>query len=297
MSTLVKKQHYVWRSYLKPWSIKECGKQICTYYIDENKICATSLMNIAQERFFYEIQPLSDSELIAAQNFINQFPAFVRPYAANYLSAHTIVSKKLMTDDEKHEFAKNFYEKEYTRMEQYGYNLLNCKNVEDLKQIENLDQCIFYLCVQYGRTKKMRMNGVIGLKERPLDSLLYDKLFPLTTIISAAILGCNLYLSPTTQYTFIKNETGIPFLTSDQPAINLVNDDLDEDGHVKDFELYYPTSPSTAIMVSWKSGKEKYSEKIVNEEYVKFLNDKICKNALSYIFANSIENLSSIKFK
>lgn len=60
----------------------------------------------------------------------------------------------------------------------------------------------------------------------------------------------------------------------------------------KQHYVYYPTSPSTAILVSWKSGKEKYSEKIADEEYVRYLNDKICKNALSYIFAESVDDLS-----
>ena len=286
MNVLVKNQHYVWRTYLRPWSIREDGKQINTYFIDKKEMGVTSLMNVAQERFFYEIHPLSDIEIVAAKRFAKQFPEFVQPYADVLLSAYVAVSKNMIPDQEKNIYAKNCFEKIYTQIEEYGYKLLECKSREDLMKIANDDQCMLYLCVQYGRTKKMRMNGVNGLRERPLAGQLYDKLFPMTTILYAVTLAHNLSINPTTKYIFVKNETKIPFITSDQPAINLFNDDVDEEGNVLSFELYYPTSPSTAIMVSFAPRIEKYSEIFADEGLVETLNRKICVNARSYIFSN-----------
>jgi len=46
-----KRQHYVARYYLKPWSDNE---QI--YCIRNQKVFKSNLMNIAQEKYFYELQ-------------------------------------------------------------------------------------------------------------------------------------------------------------------------------------------------------------------------------------------------
>lgn len=292
MSEIIKNQHYVWRRYLKPWTIERKGKQIYTYFIDSDEIGKTSLKNVAQERFFYEIQDLSEIELIAARKYVNTFPSFTRTYADTFLLSYEAVSKGLMSDSDKFEFAKNSFEKILTIVERHGINLLNCKDIKELKEIPNLDQCIFYLCIQYCRTKKMRMNGINGLVDRPLAGQLFDKLFPLTSILFGTTLAHNIFVGNcNTKYIFIKNETSSSFLTSDQPAINLLSDDLDEEGYAKSFELYYPTSPSTAIMITFKPEIEKFSEIIADEACVKYLNTKICENALSFIFADKEDYL------
>ena len=275
---------------MKPWSIEGKGKQIYTYFMDNDEIGKTSLKNVAQERFFYEIQGLSDIELIAARKYVNTFPSFTRLYADAFLLSYEVVSKGMMSDSDKIEFAKNSFEKTLSNIERQGTNLLNCKSLKELKDIPNLDQCVFYLCIQYCRTKKMRMNGIKGFHNRPLASQLFDKLFPLTSILFGTTLAHNIYVGNyNTKYVFIKNETCSPFLTSDQPAINLLSDDLDEDGYVKSFELYYPTSPSTAVMITFRQEIEKFSEINADEAYVKYLNTKICENALSFIFADNID--------
>lgn len=297
MSTFVKNQHYVWRRYLKPWSVEEKGEQICTYFICQNKIGITSLMNVAQERFFYEIHPLSDIELLAAKNFTSQFPAFAQPCADVLLSTYAVVSKGLLPDSEQYVFAKNSYEKVFTDIEQHGLPLLQCRSITDFVKLQDLERSLWFLCTQYGRTKKMRMNGVIGYQARPLASQLYDKLFPLITILTATILAHNLFYHPNTKYIFVRNDTNIPFLMSDQPAINLLSGNIDEHGNVLSFELYYPTTPSTAIIISFDPEIEKYTERIVDEKVVKYLNNKMCENAYSFIFAKDKEHLFGINTK
>ena len=295
MSILVEKQHYVWRRYLKPWSVGGEGKQICTYFTNKDEMFITSLMNVAQERFFYEICPLSNIELIAARGLINKFPAFLKSYAEDLLLAYEVVSKERLSDADRLEFSKNFFEKRFSKIELYGTNLLNCESLNDFISIPNLDQTVYYLCAQYGRTKKIRQSGVQKFLERPFAGQLLDKLFPMIAILHAATLAHNLVVIFPTKYIFVKNISSIPFLTSDQPAINLFGDDLDENGDVKSFELYYPTSPSTAIIISLRPELEKYSEIQANEHMVQELNSKICQNALLYIFSNDRNNIDCYK--
>ena len=52
-----KKQHYVWKFYLKPWTVD--GKIWCKR---KTSIFNPSLENIGQEKFFYESHKLNDVE-------------------------------------------------------------------------------------------------------------------------------------------------------------------------------------------------------------------------------------------
>jgi hypothetical protein len=52
MST-VKKQHYVWRKYLRPWATNE---KIYCWRRKENKVFGADLMGVANETFFYRVQ-------------------------------------------------------------------------------------------------------------------------------------------------------------------------------------------------------------------------------------------------
>jgi hypothetical protein len=60
MSTLRKKQHYVWQYYLKPWTLK--GKLYC-YLQSKKKLFKTGTSSIANETFFYKLERLSEIEL------------------------------------------------------------------------------------------------------------------------------------------------------------------------------------------------------------------------------------------
>ena len=55
MNTEVKKQHYVWRYYLNPWKKNPKEKKIWTYIFEANKVDNVSLMDVAQESFFYKM--------------------------------------------------------------------------------------------------------------------------------------------------------------------------------------------------------------------------------------------------
>ena len=141
----------------------------------------------------------------------------------------------------------------------------------------------------------MRENGINGYLQlnKPLLSELYRKAFPYISIIMATKLGHSIAVAnPNTRYIFVKNESSIPFITCDQPAINLRIDELDDNGDIKDFELFYPTSPTTAIMIVFNPQLEEYSEIIADDNFVDDKNKKMCKNALSFVFANKKDILN-----
>ena len=62
MNQTAKKQHYIWRSYLAPWTRDNSNKgQI--FCRREGRIFPVSLMNVAHENYFYEVKELSKREI------------------------------------------------------------------------------------------------------------------------------------------------------------------------------------------------------------------------------------------
>lgn len=293
MNTNVKKQHYVWRNYLSPWKLNPKEKKIWTYVFETNKVKYISLMGVAQESYFYKMYELTPIEILACWNFAKQFPPIIWPIAESLLKGYEAISNNMMSETDKRDFLLHVLDNMQTSIEKLGKPLLGCRTLEDLKNIPDKYQAVNYLCFQYSRTKKMRENGIQGYKEqnKPLLSELYRKAFPFISIIMATKLGYSIAVAnPDTKYIFVRNESSIPFITCDQPAINTRIDELDDSGNVKAFELYYPTSPTTAIMIVFNPQLEEYSEIIADKDFVDDKNKKMCENALSFIFGNS-ENI------
>ena len=62
MNQTTKKQHYIWRCYLAPWTRDNSNKgQI--FCRREGRIFPVSLMNVAHENYFYEVKELSKREI------------------------------------------------------------------------------------------------------------------------------------------------------------------------------------------------------------------------------------------
>ena len=91
---------------------------------------------------------------------------------------------------------------------------------------------------------------------------------------------------------FFENLTGTNFITCDQPIFNILNDKTDEKGNVIDMELFYPITPKYAISIRFnEEQKNKYENVLINEEIVKYFNDKICNNAGYFIFSDNLKDL------
>lgn len=295
MNTETKKQHYVWRKYLNPWKLNTEEKKVWTLIIKTSKVDNISLMDVAQASYFYKMYELSPIEIQVCRNLAMQFPPFVQPFAETLLKGYEAISYNMMTESDKRDFALHYIDNMQTCIEKMGSPLLNCKCLNDLKNIQNKYQAIFYLCVQYSRTYKMREVGIVGYKDFPLKSELYKKVFPFISLLMATTIGHNLVVgNPNTRYIFVRNETSIPFVTSDQPVINLKKDEVDEDGFTKDLELYYPISPSRAIIISQNHLLDEYSEIQADESFVEDKNRKMFENASLYMFANNKEILNEM---
>jgi len=169
--SIVKRQHYVWRHYLRPWAKNE---NIWTFFKELNKTEKTSLMGVAQERYFYKLVDFTDNEETFLKNYIDKFsPKLVKSLNLDFLKLFTSTSKlkkqlektinpAIDKDKYAEEIRKleiNLMEHGHGKMEALGHKLISYRTLEDLKTIEQDDylfDAIMFMCFQYFRTKNMR---------------------------------------------------------------------------------------------------------------------------------------------
>ena len=90
MNDIKKRQHYVWRHYLKPWTD---GESIWTYLKEQDKIVKPGLMGVAQEKYFYGLEDFSDEEINFLKKFVDTTsPLVLKGLNSDFLTLFTSTS-------------------------------------------------------------------------------------------------------------------------------------------------------------------------------------------------------------
>lgn len=306
MSDLKKRQHYVWRHYLRPWADNE---SIWTYFKEQDKIVKPGLMGVAQEKYFYGLEDFTDDEIAFLKKFVDKTsPAVLKPLNSDFLTLFTsnsVLKRQLATNtnpkvgreliaSEIKKLEANSMEDAHCIMENLGYKIIQCRSLEELNELSINDDLfgpIMFLCVQYFRTKSMRKSALKSFNGDKFEGLA-DKSWNIIGFVMASTLARSISLDNKLRFIFIENSTTIPFITGDQPVFNILNDKLNENGEVTELELYYPLTPKCAISIHFRQEQvEKYEGKKADESYVNYLNKKVVENADYYVFADNEEIL------
>ena len=239
MNEVIKKRHhYVWKHYLKPWTVNE---QIGC--LREGKRFLTSLENIAQKRYFYESPPLNELEL----KFVDSFFGKVHPTAKKSLNGlFEVYLKSAYTNDYNRKCGlEDFYsvvEGNFIPILDKIYNT-DLSFLDDLKERNHFS---FFIGIQYMRTLKMRDNFVNSQINVP-HGINKDNIAKIISLFFADIIGN--WVFQVGRLNLLHNKSDLDFITGDQPVFNKkgykkVN------GNVKEFDLYFPITPSLAIQIS-----------------------------------------------
>ena len=183
MSNIKKRQHYVWRRYLRAWTNDE---NIWTYFKQLNKIERPGLMGVAQERYFYRMSDFTDEEELFLKGFIENLSPTqqLKEFNLEFLSMFTITNalkKKLTASKSKfidnallseqiRELEINVLEDAHCKIEDLGAKLISYRSLNELKTIYEEDyiyDAILFLCIQCFRTKNIQNSALkkfIGTK-------------------------------------------------------------------------------------------------------------------------------------
>jgi hypothetical protein len=310
MSSIKKRQHYVWRSYLKPWSDKE---HIWTYFKESGKIEYPALMGVAQEKYFYKLEDFTEEEEDFLKKFIDHLsPPALKEVNQDFFLMFTSTGKlkkqleqaKNPLIDRNHiaeEIRKpeiNLMEDAHCKMENLGTKLIHYRSLEELKTIAEDDyifDAMMFLCFQYFRTKNMRkavLKNVDGGKHEQLMEKAWNIIsFPLGTILARSIS-----LDSRLKFIFIENNTTNHFVTGDQPVFNVLNDQLNEKGEVAELEFYFPLTPKHALNIHFRSDQaDQFVNKQADATLIDYLNKKVVDNSDYFVFADNKEQLEKLK--
>ncbi|MCP1215090.1 DUF4238 domain-containing protein [Acetobacter orientalis] len=292
LKPIVKRQHYVWKAYFLPWS----RNKIIYSYIDRG-ILELNVDNISVKNYMYRFGVPNEKEIsIIDALFVRDGCLFKLNYDFNKVVIDNYkkildMKKSGIQDDFVEYCFKNLIESCYESLE-HDFHLIYQKMInKDLSfYAEDNARNIFYhwLSSQVFRT--------LGVKKRTIELFVkkQDLNFSNSWSIIALLISFELSTSLLNQNVLpsiylIENKTNVPFLTSDQPVINL--DGRYDDNAPDELSWYYPLGPSLALLVV---ENDKYKDLYLNNleiPQVDFLNEKIITFSNEQIYGDSINIL------
>lgn len=274
MNQVTKKQHYIWRNYLRPWTDNNSttGRIAC---LRKNKIFSTSLMNIAQENYFYNIHPLSELERhLIYKITIDNYTGVQKEISKGWLnlycapfdlenklqhlsySAGIQYSDRIVEDQELKNWKIEYIEKLHCQIESMGVQYLERIKQKDIT-FWNSDMCrdkfSFFVSNQYFRTKRARDAIISAFKMMKIkfpgsdfETICPENMWIPLTLIYASNVGANLAHDFSMVLLQAKENH---FIVGDQPIINTYST-LDMFTQPKDVELFYPITPHLALLLT-----------------------------------------------
>lgn len=261
----------------------------------------SNLTGVGQERDFYKLEEMlaSDIEIVRSTLISRAANPAAKRAAEAWIELFQIVPavRKLASDSglDVHEALKPLYieleEHLHGHIERNAIPLLSrLVNAHEFCLTDDGDYVTFihYLMTQYFRTSRIKEN-----LKRNLDEVVPG-------YVDRSIGVIRHVVATTTSWTLIAdrdrfrprlltNRTSIPFITGDQPVINLVAADVGFESIVVDCEFYYPLSPRKALVVG---ASDNYSSGSVEDEnLVRGFNRSIAKSAEKQIYAEQSHHL------
>ncbi|AEF82942.1 DUF4238 domain-containing protein [Leadbettera azotonutricia] len=296
-----KLNHYVWQHYLKPWTDKN-GKIVCK---NKGKLLVAGTKGFASENYFYKLQMLTIDDIqFIKKIFFNDMNKIIlevdKQWLARFLWANEIISIKDKIEDsnileEIDKLIKEFNEDIHTDIENNSIKYLNFLYKKDISFYNtdqgNIDFNIF-LSEQYFRTKPMK--EIMMKTHIEIKNVNYENCWNLVSHILAINLAATLSMQRNHfKCVLLNNNTDIPFLTSDQPVVNIAADKNNlRKLTINEFEFYYPITPNLALLICLKENFLGTGNILDLEEInVKNYNAKMISQCGGILFSNSKKGL------
>jgi hypothetical protein len=279
-----KRQHYVWKYYLKPWTNDD--KIWCRR---KGSVFNPSLENIAQEKYFYAAKPLNAIEIKLASSFIERTPSENHPLLIKMLAQYIYIG-----GGPSDYLRKNAMENYHDRIEHSignAFEYLYRKDLSFLNGTNMKENFFYFVSLQYHRTKGMIERAVMGLNNLPVappreieGKFGNENIVRVYSLFLAESLAN--WMAEKAKIYFI--ETDDEFIASDQPIINIHSNNEITFEPVKEMEFYYPITPHLALFIT---AKKFQNGKIDRSETAKY-NSELFKKSYEQIYAYSKELLN-----
>lgn len=306
--------HYVWSYYLKSWAQ---GNDI--FYISPSgKVACDSIKGLAKETDFYKINPLKNEDVEFLKNWSAKSPKplqdihmshlndFVKlSKISNFISQSDIDSKELNLIDKA--IRHNSLENLHSIYEDLTVNVLSGiaqGNFDLLNSKQNMIAFCAYIGHQISRTKMFKETAMNVSKTEPIIAKNYpfylkllEKNWWFISFMLGTNIGTSLYETKgRDNHVFISNNTGVPFVTSDNPIINIHSslDELSPGEAPASADFYMPLSPKYAYMMNNSTNYNHLADSI-DSETVNKLNRFMYNKSHKTVFGSSNIVLKELK--
>ena len=262
------------------------------------------MSGVACERFFYRLQDLTPGEVeLIEKSLIEGTSEPLRTIQRNFLSLHTIAPRlrRQMGGDVDPTFVSALERMIAEGHEDYHQHVedsllvfirrMLAGDTDFYSDDQQAAEFLYDLNVQFTRTKQVREAAVaqIGADFRGCD---VRRVMSVLSHLMAMGVGQSLYRDRQ-QYKLllINNGTDTPFITADQPIINLQA--THKGKPPEKLEFFYPLSPRKAMMLLESSSDR--GDFPLSAVSVNSYNMMMVENSYEQLFSNSQDYLSSIK--
>jgi hypothetical protein len=283
-----RRHHVVWRHYLGAWATN--GTVAC---LQGRRIFRASTSNVGVEKDFYRLKAMTDADLEFVHEVIAKSPAGAETSHLGWVSFFTdLVKLKSLYDTHGNKSPETevAFDEAFGNLEEDLHERIEAGAIPHLKALRDRDvtflsergafaKFIFFLCVQQFRTRKL--SSAAELRDPQFPDFDLARAWPVLRFIFASNVGSVFFrYREEVRVTLLEADHETRLITGDQPVINVHAIGLAPGQLPEHPALYYPVSPSTAVVVSlqptntWParltlSGKEadKYNRAIANAAF------------------------------
>lgn len=298
-----KRHHYVWANYLARWGN---GTKNVFYTTKNGNFANDSVRAIVVDDYFYKTTALSSKHVKLIKDFSRKSPDHLHLQHMSYLNdflvaqnIEAIFSKSGIQDKnaEKHLQALrcNLLENLHASHEAMVIPVMSALAEEKLHVLEDKQHMIEYMTFlghQISRTKTFRDSAIAAQHRRNhLEIEVANTIEHAWWFLSYMFgmnIGFSLYSNRSiARHALLINDTNVPFITSDQPVVNVhpcVSEiDFAAPEHA---DFYYPISPRIAYIIC-DSDRFIQGGNVVDESTATELNSKVAAQAMVHIIGDT----------
>ncbi|MGJ4941433.1 DUF4238 domain-containing protein [Bradyrhizobium sp. HKCCYLS1011] len=288
-----RRHHHVWQHYLRPWTTDGA-----LYCLQNGRIFPTGTRTVAVQNDFYKLHPLTAQDVALLKLFIGQGSSYAAKTHTELLNRLTLPFRlaeqikdsahRALIDAGLDEYASNVLEDYHASIEASFIPALERALKGDIGFYADDKECIAflnYLCTQYMRTR--------GIKERVLEmGPSMERIWNIFIHMSSTNIGASLYRERKQRALIIvNNRTDTPFITGDQPAINLKST---RPALTDRLSIFYPISPRSALLMADVDEEPMFPADGLTRDQASTLNRMIFSASYTQAFARSAECLEAM---
>lgn len=300
---LVKKsrQHHVWQQYLRAWATDGC-----IFCLQNGRVFKTGTAVLGMGIDFYKVQALSDRdlELIRLLAFPGKQHPKLREANERYLryvltpsllaNSHPDALKNPELQEYLDAYNTNVVDQHHTFLESSFVPLLAQSLREDISWYGNgVNRIAFFtfIAAQNLRTRRVKSAAIAQLRDRM--GLDFSRIWDILAVVYAFNAGFSMYAEPQRRpLILVQNQTAVPFLTADQPVINLAGGGVTAPEFLA---FYYPLSPRLALYLGEPARLPDVPACIDTAEKVIELNLRIARASHSQVYSATSDVLLDLR--